>query len=93
MAAVGTTIVFPAKGVALYLPGGVHAFTDTAVGVPLRSDHAGLLAATGSLETKASREKQAAEAKAAADVAAAEAEKQAASAMPAAVAAPGEPAA
>lgn len=55
MADVGKTIVYPAKGVTLYLPGGVHGFTDPELGVPLRSDHAELLAKTGSLETAEQR--------------------------------------
>lgn len=87
MAEIGTTIVYPKQGTTLYLPGGVHGFTDRHVGVPLRSDHAEALRAAGGLETAGDRQKQAAEQKAADDLATAQAEVKTADAMPAAPAA------
>lgn len=46
-----TTTVFPKKGVTLYLPGGTHGFSDPAIGVPLRSDHAEVFLKAGRLGT------------------------------------------
>jgi hypothetical protein len=66
-----TTTVFPKKGVTLFLPGGVHGFTDQERGVPVPTGHATTMLAVGHVETAEQR-------KAAADLAKAETEKAAA---------------